>query len=86
MNGMLELAKMLKDRENKGDYSPLFGRIIELPIIKVRVGDKIILDSSHLTMCVALQHNEEYSDIGKEVILLPYADGQRFIVIGTVIQ
>jgi len=84
MNGITELAKLLKDRENKSDYSPMVGTIIELPSLKIRLGDKVILDSFNLTMCVSLQHNEEYSDIGKEVVLLPYADNQKFILIGVI--
>ena len=84
MSGITELAKLFKERENQGDYSPMIGTIIELPDVRIRVGDKIILDASHLTMCEVLQHNEEYSDIGREVVLLPYADGQNFIVIGMV--
>jgi len=84
MSGITELAKLFKDRENIGVYSPMIGSIIELPVVRVRLGDKIILDASHLTICVMLQHNAEYSDIGREVVLLPYADGQNFIVIGVI--
>ena len=84
MDPVSELAKLFKERENVGVYSPMIGTVIELSDVRIRVGDKIILDSSHLTMCVVLQHNDEYSDIGREVVLLPYADGQNFIVIGVV--
>ena len=84
LDSVSELAKLFKERENQGVYSPMIGSIIELPEVRIRLGDKIILDGSHLTMCVVLQHNEEYSDIGREVVLLPYADGQKFIVVGVV--
>jgi len=84
LDSVSELAKLFKERENQGIYSPMIGSIIELPVVRIRLGDKIILDDSHLTMCVMLQHNEEYSDIGREVVLLPYADGQNFIVIGVI--
>jgi hypothetical protein len=75
---------LFKERENQGIYSPMIGSVIELPVVRILLGDKIILDGSHLTMCVMLQHNEEYSDVGREVVLLPYADGQKFIVVGMV--
>ena len=84
LDSVSELAKLFKERENQGVYSPMIGTVIELPNIRIRVGDKIILDGSHLTMCAVLQHNEEYSDIGREVVLLPYADGQKYFVIGMV--
>ena len=31
MNGITELAKLLKERENSTEYTPMFGTIIELP-------------------------------------------------------
>ena len=34
MNGITELAKLFKERENQNDYSPVFGTIIELPNTK----------------------------------------------------
>jgi hypothetical protein len=41
LNGITELAKILKERENNNDYSPLIGIIIQLPNLKVRLGDKV---------------------------------------------
>ena len=87
MNGITELAKILKDRENKADYAPLFGTIIELPNIKIRLGDKVILTEAHLKQCISLTDKDSdnsYIHLGKEVVLLPYADEQNFIVIGVV--
>ena len=39
------------------------------------------------TVLVALEQNadDEYINLGKTVVLLPYANGQKFIVIGVVI-
>lgn len=87
MNGITELAKLLKDRENNIDYSPIIGRIIELPNLKVRLGDKVILTSAHIKTCVSLDAVDgtgNYIHLGKEVVLLPYADNQKFILIGVV--
>ncbi|OQB14620.1 MAG: hypothetical protein BWY15_01137 [Firmicutes bacterium ADurb.Bin193] len=87
MNGITELAKLLKERENSNGYSPMIGRIIELPNLKIRLGDKVILTSAHIKTCVSLNTSDEfgqYIHLGKEVVLLPYADNQKFIVIGVV--
>lgn len=54
MNGITELAKLLKERENSDGYSPVFGMVIELPNTKIRISDKVILTDSHITLCINL--------------------------------
>lgn len=54
MNGITELARLLKERENDSGYSPMFGTVAELPNIKIRLGDKILLTGEYLTSCVTL--------------------------------
>ncbi len=88
MNGITELAKLLKERENSDGYAPMFGTVIELPSTKIRISDKVILTDSHITLCINLKEQNadgEYINLGKTVVLLPYANGQKFIVIGVVI-
>ena len=88
MNGITELAKLLKERENSDGYSPMFGTVIELPNTKIRISDKVILTDSYLTLCINLKElnaDGEYINLGKTVVLLPYSNGQKFIVIGVVI-
>ena len=87
INGITELAKLLKERENSSGYSPVIGRIIRLPEVKIRLGDKVILTSAHIKSCIYLtvtDENGKYINLGKEVVLLPYADNQKFIVVGVV--
>ncbi|MGI6195458.1 MAG: hypothetical protein ACOYIO_00025 [Eubacteriales bacterium] len=87
MNGITELAKLLKERENKNGYSPMIGKIIELPNLKIRLGDKVMLTPAHIKTCVYLNTVDElgqYINLGKEVVLLPYADNQIFILVGVV--
>ena len=87
MSGITELAKLLKERENTNGYSPMIGRIIELPNLKIRLGDKVILTSTHIKTCAPLNTVDEsgnYINLGKEAVLLPYSDNQKFIVIGVV--
>ena len=87
MNGITELAKLLKERENGTGYSPMFGTIIELPQIKIRLNEKVILNNSHLKSCINLMMQNEDGDyiyLGKEVALVPFANNQKFLVIGVV--
>lgn len=87
MSGITELAKILKERENNVEYSPMFGRIIALPDLKVWIGDKVILAEGHIKSCAFLAEKDidgDYINLGKEVVLLPYANNQKFIVIGVV--
>ena len=88
MNGITELAKLFKERNNSENYSPMFGKIIELPQTKIRINEKVILNDSHLVFCCSInEQNEEgyYINLGKEVVLLPFSGNQKFIVIGVVI-
>ena len=87
MNGITELAKLLKERENDTGYSPMFGTIIELPESKIRLNEKVILNNSHLVCLLNLKEqndNGDYIYLGKEVALLTFANNQKFIVIGVV--
>ena len=87
MNGITELAKLLKERENGTGYSPMFGTIIELPQIKIRLNEKVILNNSPLKSSINLMMQNEDGDyiyLGKEVALLPFANNQKFLVIGVV--
>jgi len=85
LNGITQLAKLFKERENANGYSPMIGRIIGLPDLKIRLGDKVILTAALIKSCVSLDtvdESDRYIYLGKEVVLLPYADNQKFIVIG----
>ncbi|MDP4117579.1 MAG: hypothetical protein Q8873_00100 [Bacillota bacterium] len=87
MNGITELAKLFKERENANGYSPMIGRIIRLPDLKIQLGDKVIVTSTRIKTCISLNAVDEsgrYIHLGKEVVLLPYADSQKFILIGVV--
>ena len=88
MNGITELALLLKERENNAAYSPLFGRIVSLPDLKIAVGDKITLSIAHIKRIVEVDQRDEYGryiNLNREAVLLPYADGQKFILLGVVI-
>ena len=78
---------MLKDRDNSKEYTPFFGRILELPKLKIAVGDKIILTDGTVKSIVNIHSQDEfgrYINIGKEVLLLPYSNNQKFVILGIV--
>ena len=88
MNGITELAVLLKNRENGTVYSPMFGRIVSLPNLKITVGDKITLSAALIKRIVEIDQRDEqgrYINLNREAVLLPYADGQKFILLGVVI-
>ena len=85
MNGITELAKLLKDRENPSGYAPLFGEIRSLPTVRIAVWERILLSARHLVSTVDLSRTDErgrYVYFGRTAVLLPYDDGQKYIVIG----
>lgn len=87
MDGITELAKLFKERENRTGYSPVFGTIIELPNTKILISDKIILNDSYIKSCFDFKQKNsdgDYTYLGKEVVLLPYQNHQKFILIGVV--
>lgn len=88
MTGIVDLAKMLKERENTKVYAPLFGTVIDIIPLKIRIGDKIILEDKAIKSIINIEEKndvDEYININKEAVLLPYADGQQFVLIGVVI-
>lgn len=51
MDGITELAKMFKERDNKPYLGPQIGEVIDPPPnIKVKLGDKIILTKDNLVI------------------------------------
>ena len=88
MNGITELAKLLKERENQNDYSPVFGTIIELPDTKIRVNEKILLTEEYLVSCAAYKQQDDagkYINLNKTAVLLPYSADQKYIMIGVLL-
>lgn len=87
MNGIEELAKLLRERDNKREFAPIFGTIVSLPALKVRRDKDIILSSMHVTSIIDLSEKDEggnYINLNKEVVLLPYDNDNKYILIGVV--
>lgn len=90
MNGVTELAKHIKNRDNPSPYTPMFGKIIELPNLKIQLGNNILLDADDIKFTFDLyetreeDNHTEYIHLGKEVVLLPYDKDNKFVVVGVI--
>ena len=90
MSALIELAKHIRSRDNPSPYTPMFGKIIELPELKIQLGSRILLDKDDVRAIFDLYETRrhdgyiEYVNLNKTVVLLPYASDNKFIVIGVV--
>ena len=88
MNGITALAKHIRDRDNPSPYTPMFGKIISLPELKIRLGTRVLLTKSDIKATFdiydKLVHDghTEYVYLNKTVVLLPYSSDNKFIAIG----
>ncbi len=88
MDGVYEMAKLLKERDNPVQYSPVIGTVEALPEIKVRINDKVVLGRENLKSTVDLlaqNADGEYIWQGKTVYLLPFMENNRiyeYLMIG----
>ena len=88
MNGITALAKHIRDRDNPSPYTPMFGKIISLPELKIRLGTRVLLTKSDIKATfdiydkVVHDGHTEYVHLNKTVVLLPYSDDNKFIAIG----
>ena len=88
MNGITELAKLLKERNNQAGYSPVFGKIIELPDTKIWINEKIILTEEYLKAFMEYKQQDDegkYINLNKTAVLLPYSADQKYIMIGVLL-
>ena len=81
MDGIGELAQLFKERENGAAYAPLIGRVVDLPDLKIRIGERILLSARQLKFCIP----PDGLELGREVVLLPYSKGQKFVVMGVIL-
>ena len=91
MDGMTELARLIKDCQNQSPYTPMFGKIIALPDLKIQLGDKILLYADDIKAIFDIYEKRdydnhiEYVNLNKEVVLLPYSGDNKFIAIGVIV-
>ena len=71
-NGVETLAKMFKDRENATSDFVVFGKIIELPNLKIQFTSKIILTKDHIKSLIDL-YNQDIFTVSNEFFCLKFA-------------
>lgn len=90
MNNITKLAKHIKARDNPSQYTPMFGEIISLPELKIRLGTRVLLTKSDIKATFDIYETEviderrRYVNLNKTVVLLPYSGDNKFIAIGVI--
>ena len=77
--------EMFKDRENATGDFVVFGKIIELPNLKIQFTSKIILTKDHIKSLIDLYKQDidgRYVYKGREVAMIPYRGNNRYLVLG----
>ena len=88
MTNITKLAKHINARDNPSPYTPMFGKIISLPELKIRLGTRVLLTKEDIKATfdiydkVIHDGHTEYVCLNKTVVLLPYSDDNKFIAIG----
>lgn len=89
MDGINELAKMLRERDNKQTMDNVqLGRVISLPPnIKVQMDNKIIIGKDRLLISSYVLSGYAYTlEIGDKVALIPYDNDQKYLLVDKVVQ
>lgn len=87
MNGITELAKILKGCENPLPFSPAFGTIKNLPDLKIQTESNIVLSKTQITSVFDVRKKDDngnYIYLNKQAVLLPYENMNKYILIGVV--
>ena len=88
MTNITKLAKHIKARDNPAPYTPMFGKIISLPELKIRLGTRVLLTKEDIKATFDIYEKvvhdgyAEYVNLNKTVVLLPYSGDNKFIAIG----
>ncbi len=96
MDGVIELAKLFKERENISTMGIQIGKVISVNPLKIALGDKIILDTDDLVISQSAYYKYDLIngvlnqvpklEIGDKIILLPATDEQIYIVMDKVVN
>lgn len=86
MNAEYEMAKLLKERDNDSGYSPVLGIVEQLPDIKIRLNEKVVLDTDGIASVIDLKRQTKdgsYVYLKKCVYMLPLSNmRKKYLVIG----
>ena len=90
MDDITALARHIRERDNPSPYTPMLGRIISLPELQIQLGSRILLYADDVQTTFDIYEKEydsdgnfvRYKHIDKQAVILPYANDNKFIVIG----
>ena len=90
MDDITALAKHIRNRDNPSPYTPMIGKIISLPELQIQLGSRILLYTDDVQTTFDIYEKEydsdghflRYKHMGKQAVILPYANDNKFIVIG----
>lgn len=90
MNAAEWLAASLKERDNPAPFAPVEGTVAELPELKIRINQKVVITAEDIRSIINLydmDSDNNYIWLGKRVYLLPFylADSiavRKYLVIG----
>ncbi len=86
MNAPYEMAKLLKSRDNTPVYSPVSGIVEQLPDIKIRLSENVVLETEHIASVIDLKRQDEkgsYIYLKSRVYMLPLTNMHKeYLVIG----
>lgn len=78
MDGITEIAKMFKERDNKSSLGIITGTVASISPPRVRISDRIIVSGSKLVIASSYQNAMQKGD---SVIVIASSDNQKYYVI-----
>lgn len=83
MDGVTELAKMFKERNQKSWSGIQVGTIIRVSPLEIRLNEHRIIYSDKLTQSTTFANRTKQT--GQRVIILPTSDEQKYYAIDTAV-
>lgn len=88
-NGIEEIAKMLKERQNPPSYAPVFATVEQVGDLKIRRNEKVVISEKHIKLLFDIKKQDSdgnYIYQNKTVAMLPYNNDNDYIVLGVVLD
>ena len=90
MSQYTEFVKLIRNSNKTEEYSPMLGKILSLPELKIQLGSRVILTSEDVKAIFDIyettveDNHMKYVNLNKNVVLLPYSNSQKFIALGVI--
>lgn len=84
MDGITELAKLLKGDTSLQSMNVTTGTVVSRSPIQIRINDVIVLDREDVMMTARYAEREHV--VGEQVLIFISADGQSYYIIDKVVR